>query len=115
MIVNNVSYDIRPGMLCIFQPYQLHHLTLEYDGGQCFERSIAIFEPTLFRSYFEKWPALREFFHCIHSAELPYPCLYEIDDPTLDHVYKSMHDRIPALSDSDTKKFRCFSSLYFAP
>lgn len=44
MIVNNNRYDIKPGMLCIFQPYQLHHLKLEYEGDQSFERSIAMFE-----------------------------------------------------------------------
>jgi mannose-6-phosphate isomerase-like protein (cupin superfamily) len=50
MIVNNVSYAIQPGMLCVFQPFQLHHLQLDYSGRQSFERSIAIFEPTMFEA-----------------------------------------------------------------
>jgi AraC-like DNA-binding protein len=99
MIVNNVSYDIKPGMLCIFQPYQLHHLRLEYDDDQCFERSMAIFEPTMFEAYFEKWPTLHSFFKYIYLGKLPVPCLYHIDENNvLDSVFKSMNDRLLTIS-----------------
>lgn len=101
MIVNNNSYEIKPGMLCIFQPCQLHHLKLEYDDHQCFERSIAIFEPTVFEAYFKQWPALHEFYNFIYLGNLPFPCLYEVDDPYLDGAYKSMNDRFPTLSDTE--------------
>lgn len=101
MIVNNISYEIKPGMLCIFQPCQLHHLKLEYDNQQCFERSIAIFEPTVYESYFKQWPALHEFYNFIYLGNLPFPCLYEVDDPYLDSAYKSMHDRFPTLTGTE--------------
>ncbi|MEK3782792.1 AraC family transcriptional regulator [Paenibacillus sp. FSL R5-0810] len=101
MIVNNISYEIKPGMLCIFQPCQLHHLKLEYDNQQCFERSIAIFEPTVYEAYFKQWPALHEFYNFIYLGTLPFPCLYEVEDPYLDSVYKSMHDRFPTLTGTE--------------
>lgn len=101
MILDNVSYDIKPGMLCFFQPCQLHHLTLEYDDLPCFERSLAIFEPPVFESYFEQWPALRDFYHLIYAGRLPFPCLYDVDDPSLDNAFKSMHDRLPFLSETE--------------
>lgn len=102
MIVNNVSYTIKPGMLCIFQPFQLHHLTLEYDEDQCFERSLVIFEPTMFEAYFEKWPALHSFYQFIYLGELPFPCLYELEQPgLLDNVYRSLHERLPTLPDTE--------------
>ncbi len=53
LIVNNRSYPIKPGMLCVFQPYQLHRVLLDYSHGQCFERSLTVFEPTMFETYFE--------------------------------------------------------------
>lgn len=105
MIVNNNSYDIKPGMLCIFQPYQLHHLQLEYDEDQCFERSLAIFEPTMFESYFEPWPALHTFYNYINVGKLPYPCLYGLDDTDqLERIFRNMHEQWPTLSESDRRE-----------
>ncbi|WP_159887540.1 AraC family transcriptional regulator [Paenibacillus puerhi] len=102
MIVNNISYDIKPGMLCIFQPHQLHHLQLEYSEDQCFERSMAIFEPTMFEAYFEKWPALHTFYKYIYLGKLPFPCLYAIDDlDILDSVYSNMNDNLPNVLESE--------------
>lgn len=102
MIVNNNSFEIKPGMLCIFQPYQLHHLQLEYDDGQCFERSLVVFEPTMFEAYFEPWPALHAFYNYINVNKLPYPCLYEVDESgLLERIFRNMHDQLPTLSESD--------------
>jgi len=101
MIVGNNSYAIQPGMLCIFQPCQLHHLTLEYDNGQVFERSLAIFEPTMFEGYFRQWPALYDFYTFIHQGDLPVPCLYDVHDPFLISVFQNMYDRYRSVSDMD--------------
>ncbi|MFB5761231.1 AraC family transcriptional regulator [Paenibacillus medicaginis] len=96
VIVNNRSFEIKPGMLCIFQPFQLHHLTLDYSHDQCFERSLAIFEPTMFEAYFEKWPALHAFFTYIYLGKLPFPCLYDIDDQhILVHLFRNFQERLP--------------------
>lgn len=102
MIVNNRSYEIKPGMLCIFQPYQLHHLKLDYSNDQCFERSLAIFEPTLFESYFEKWPKLHTFFKHICLGKLLFPCLYNVDEQhILVHQFKTFQARMPYLDESN--------------
>lgn len=102
MIVNNTRYDIRPGMFCVFQPYQLHYLKLEYEEGQSFERSMATFEPTMFESYFEPWPSLHSFYRFLSYGQLPFPCLYEIDgQPVLDSLFRGMHERLQTLSGAD--------------
>lgn len=102
MIVNNTRYEIIPGMICVFQPYQLHHVQLDYSDNQSFERSIAIFEPTMFEAYFESWPALHAFFRYICQSKLPSPCIYEIRDPLeLESVFQGMQQRILALSQGD--------------
>src|SRR5690606_8308533 len=95
MIVNNVSYDIRPGMLCIFQPYQLHHLKLDFSDNLPFERSIATFEPTMFDSYFERWPALEAFYQYINSSELSSPCIYGMEDNyEFQALFQSMQQKL---------------------
>lgn len=102
MIVNNNSYAIKPGMLCIFQPYQLHHLSLDYSDNQCFERSLAVFEPTMFESYFQKWPALHSFFQFIYLGNLPVPCIYGVDGgDDLEHLFMSMQERLPSVPEKD--------------
>jgi len=102
MIVNNTRYDIRSGMFCIFQPCQLHHLQFEYEGEQSFERSMAIFEPTMFEAYFTKWPALHSFYRFIYLGKLSSPCVYDIDDSyALDSVFHSIHAKMPKLSESE--------------
>jgi AraC-like DNA-binding protein len=98
MIVGNNSYPIKPGMLCVFQPCQLHHLTLEYDHGQIFERSYAIFEPTMFEDYFKQWPALYDFYRFMYRGDLPFPCLYDVHDAYLTSVFHNMYERYPLLS-----------------
>lgn len=115
MIVNNNSYDIKPGMLCIFQPYQLHHLTLEYTNGQCFERSLAIFEPTMFEGDFQRWPALHAFFQFIYLGNLPHPCLYGLDQSNeWDSIFQHMQGRLPGLADKDKKEeFSLFLVVLF--
>ncbi|THF76389.1 AraC family transcriptional regulator [Cohnella fermenti] len=102
MIVNNNSYEIKPGMVCIFQPYQLHHLTLDYSDGQAFERSLAIFEPTMYDSYFETWPTLHAFFNHLNREQLPFPCIYGIDENhLLVHLFRTMHEKLPSLTETN--------------
>ncbi|MHA7964774.1 AraC family transcriptional regulator [Paenibacillus sp. CAU 1782] len=101
MIINNKRYEIKKDMLCIFQPNQLHHLKLDYEDGQCFERSMAIFEPTMYETYFDKWPELHAFYQFIHLGQLPSPCLYDIHDfRSFDVLFNDMHHRYPALNES---------------
>lgn len=102
MIVNNVSYAIRPGMLCVFQPFQLHHLQLEYTEGQTFERSLVIFEPSRYASYMANWPSLHAFFNRLWSSVLPAPCIYGIDEQSeVVAAYRSMQLSLPTLSEAD--------------
>ncbi|WP_240941234.1 AraC family transcriptional regulator [Paenibacillus sp. HB172176] len=105
MIVNNISYEIRPGMLCVFQPNQLHHVKLDYSQGECFERSIAIFEGTMFDAYFENWPGLHSFYRFIQLGELSSPCLYELQDPRLlEGLFQDMHKRFPKMQEADKQE-----------
>jgi len=102
MIVNNISYDIRPGMLCIFQPFQLHHLKLDYSDQQVFERSLATFEPSMFECYFEQWPALHAFYKHINLSELESPCIYDIEENhELVTVFLGMQQKLISLPETE--------------
>lgn len=92
LIVDQKSYEVKPGMLCIFQPYQLHHIQMELSLGAPFVRSIVQFEPSLYEAYFEKWPSLLAFFRHIHSNKLPYPCLYNLCEKEQFHLLFQMLD-----------------------
>ncbi|MGN7457015.1 helix-turn-helix domain-containing protein [Paenibacillus pasadenensis] len=101
LIVGNVSYAIRPGMVCVFQPYQLHHLKLEHGDGGRFERSLAIFEPTLFEAYFEPWPALHAFYGALSNSRLPSPCLYGAEEAGLAELFRDMRQRLDRLTEAE--------------
>ena len=102
MVVNHKRYEITPGMLCVFQPYQLHHLQLNYSDNEPFERSIAIFEPTMFEAYFEQWPGLHAFYKHIYLSRLAFPCIYGLEDAAeLSNVFQSMEERLGFLSKKD--------------
>lgn len=102
MIVNNCSYEIKPGMLCIFQPYQLHHLQLDYSDNQAFERSVINFEPTIFEPCFENWPNLQVFFEYIYLSKLPSPCVYGAANlPELLTLFQSMQECLPDMPEPE--------------
>lgn len=102
LIVNNIRYEIKPNMFCIFQPHQLHHLQLDYSDETCFERSLAIFEPTMFEAYFEKWPSLHTFYTFMYMGKLQSPCIYEIDDAgALDSAFKSLAVKLPSIAETE--------------
>lgn len=99
MIVNNVSYEIKPGMICIFQPFQLHHLRLDYKNHQLFERSLAIFEPTMYERYFDSWPMLRTFYQYINYAVLSTPCIYGIEQhDELENLFLHLQQKLKSTS-----------------
>ncbi|WP_240417329.1 AraC family transcriptional regulator [Paenibacillus periandrae] len=85
LIVDQKSYEVMPGMLCVFQPYQLHHIQMEMTPQTPFVRSIIQFEPSLYEAYFDKWPSLLAFFKHIHTSKLPYPCLFNLDETAQFH------------------------------
>lgn len=99
LIVEQKSYELAPGMLCIFQPYQLHHVQVELSPDTPFIRSIVHFEPTLYESYFEKWPSLLAFYKHIYTGSLTEPCMYHSGDAEpLNSLLRSWEQTLPQLS-----------------
>ncbi|OMF30810.1 hypothetical protein BK133_16085 [Paenibacillus sp. FSL H8-0548] len=102
LIIEQKSYELAPGMLCIFQPYQLHHVQVELSPNTPFIRSIVHFEPTLYESYLDKWPALQAFFKHIHTGSLLEPCIYPSGDAEpLHSLLRSFEQRLPNIAKSE--------------
>ncbi|MCR8656999.1 AraC family transcriptional regulator [Paenibacillus endoradicis] len=70
LIVDQKSYEIKSGLICIFQPYTLHNIQMNISEDVPFVRSIVHYEPSLYETYFEKWPSLQSFFKYIHKGNL---------------------------------------------
>jgi AraC family transcriptional regulator of arabinose operon len=99
LIIDQKSYQIHPGLICIFQPFQLHHVQMDVSEQTPFIRSILHYEPTLYESYFDKWPALRAFFKHIHKGALPHISWY--DSKNLDRLaalLQDLQEKLPELS-----------------
>ncbi|GGI44000.1 hypothetical protein GCM10008018_04930 [Paenibacillus marchantiophytorum] len=113
LIVDQKSYEVSAGMLCIFQPFQLHHIQMNAD--QPFTRSIVHYEPSLYEPYFEKWPSLHAFFKIMYTSKLPAPCLSKIDEPEpLLSLFPSLEEKLRTLPKKDyLEEFSLFLIAYF--
>lgn len=117
LIIEQKSYELAPGMLCIFQPYQLHHVQVELSPNTPFIRSIVHFEPTLYESYLDKWPALQAFFKHIHTGSLLEPCIYPSGDAEpLHSLLRSFEQRLPNIAKSEYfEEFSLFLVAFCVP
>jgi AraC-like DNA-binding protein len=115
LIVDQKSYEMTSGMLCVFQPYQLHHIQMEINQQSPFVRSIIQFEPSLYEAYFEKWPSLLAFFRHINTSKLPYPCLYNLEESMQFHtLLQSLEQRMPTLDKKDAfEEYSLFLIAFF--
>ncbi|OCT14771.1 hypothetical protein A8709_11405 [Paenibacillus pectinilyticus] len=113
LIVDQKSYEMTSGMLCVFQPYQLHHIQM--DPETPFVRSIVQFEPALYESYFSHWPRLLAFFKHIHTNKLTDPCLYELSELDQFHaLFQSLEAKLPSLNKKDElEEYSLFLVAFF--
>ncbi|WP_339206459.1 AraC family transcriptional regulator [Paenibacillus sp. FSL K6-3182] len=56
--VNQKTYELKPGMLFYFEPYQLHNVYVEVDESRPYERSVFHFDPVFMKGYLRAFPAL---------------------------------------------------------
>ncbi|CAM3983026.1 AraC family transcriptional regulator [Paenibacillus alkaliterrae] len=99
LILEQKSYELSAGILCIFQPYQLHHVQVEISPDMPFIRSIVHFEPHAYEAYFEKWPSLHAFFKQMHTSKLAQPCIYNAGEhELLLNLLRDWNETLPRLS-----------------
>lgn len=94
LIVEQKSYEVTSGMLCVLQPYQFHHLQLEFTEDTPFVRSLIQFEPLLYEAYFAQWPSLYATYKKFVNNILPSPCLYNLKESDQFHsVFQTWENR----------------------
>lgn len=70
VVVNGRIYDLRPGLLFYFQPYQVHKIHAETASGHPFVRSIVHFDPHILERCLAPFPGLQAFYRHIWQREL---------------------------------------------
>lgn len=115
LILNQRSYEIVPGTVCVFQPYQLHDIVMNVSEEKPFVRSIVHYEPAQYESYFDHWPSLQSFFKKLSKGKLGAPCTFDIDAMNaLTPVLRSLEERISVMTqDQYYEEFSLFLLSFF--
>ncbi|MGN8646227.1 helix-turn-helix domain-containing protein [Gracilibacillus sp. HCP3S3_G5_1] len=70
VIVNQQTYDIKPGMLFFFQPFQLHKVYVEVSPDTPYERSIMHFDPLTLGKSLDSFPGLSKLLNRMQNSVL---------------------------------------------
>jgi AraC-like DNA-binding protein len=99
LILDQRSYAVSPGTICVFQPYQLHDIVMDVSEDKPFVRSIVHYEPAHYEAYFDHWPSLQGFYNYLNKSSLGAPCRFgpEAMD-ALSPVLADMNGRMPGLT-----------------
>lgn len=69
VVLNQRIYELQPGKLFIYRPYQLHKLHVDTDEAEPYTRSIILFEPAVFELYVKPYPKLHQLFMSLWKEE----------------------------------------------
>jgi AraC-like DNA-binding protein len=70
VVANGRIYNLRPGMLFYFQPYQIHKIHADAGPEQPYIRSIVHFEPHSLERCLSAFPSIQTFFRHLWQREL---------------------------------------------
>lgn len=98
LILDGRSYDVEAGTICVFQPYQLHDVSMNVNEEKPFVRSIVHFEPAPYEPYFDHWPQLQSFFRYLNKGSIAAPCRFAPEAmDALSSILANMRDRMTEL------------------
>ncbi|MDF2923721.1 MAG: hypothetical protein K0R57_2635 [Paenibacillaceae bacterium] len=61
VVVNQQIFDLQPGSLVYFRPFQLHRILMHTRPGEAYIRSLLVFEPAELERRLGPFPALQQF------------------------------------------------------
>ncbi|CAG7643882.1 HTH-type transcriptional activator RhaR [Paenibacillus solanacearum] len=79
-IVEQQIFEMSPGTLMYFKPFQLHRIRINADAEKPYIRSLFVFEPTVLDEAFAPFPALRAFWGTLWKDPLA-PQLFRSPEP----------------------------------
>lgn len=74
IVVNRRTYEMAPGRIYCFQPFQLHIVHPEASEASPYERTIMQFDPVVLDRYASAFPEIQAFLHYLWRRELPEQC-----------------------------------------
>jgi AraC-like DNA-binding protein len=102
VLLNQRIYELKPGRLFIYRPYQLHKLHVESNESQPYTRSIILFEPAVFELYVKPYPRLHQLFLSLWKEEQELQ-VYELETFTdmLTSIMDQYAQRLRGTKDGD--------------
>lgn len=99
VIVEQQIFEMKPGTLIYFRPYQLHRIRMNIGPDQPYIRTLFVFEPAVLDEALSPFPSLRAFFQTLWKDPLA-PQLFRSPDPqATDAFLQSYVDRFGQESD----------------
>ncbi|MFC6650435.1 helix-turn-helix domain-containing protein [Paenibacillus rhizoplanae] len=88
IVVNQQMYDIRPGMLFFFQPYQLHRISSDVSPDRPFIRTIFYLDPLTAEQLLQGFAKRKAVFTALWQGNNPY-CGFDLGDhlETMEWIY----------------------------
>jgi AraC family transcriptional regulator, arabinose operon regulatory protein len=96
VIVNQQIYDLKPGNLVCFRPFQLHRILMKTECGASYVRSLFVFEPAELDRFLGAFPALQQFFQRLWKAPLQLQVFRKLPLDKTSARLKEYHRRIDA-------------------
>ncbi|NOU88841.1 helix-turn-helix domain-containing protein [Paenibacillus sp. LMG 31460] len=94
VIVEQQIFDLAPGMLFYFRPFQLHRIRMNELAQQAYIRSFFVFEPALLDSCLGAFPSTREFFQKLWKDPLSIQKISGLDTEALHNLLQAHHQTI---------------------
>lgn len=92
IIIDGHIYQVQPGMLLIFQPYQLHRIIMNNRNSGRYIRTVFSCEPGTYDDHLKQLGSLQEFFRYLWKGKLPVQTVTELgeDDPVI-KLFEYLH------------------------
>lgn len=94
VVVEQQIFDLAPGMLFYFRPFQLHRIRMNELAQQAYIRSFFVFEPTLLDACLTAFPSTREFFQKLWKNPLSIQMISGLDTEALHNLLQAHHHTI---------------------
>ena len=102
-IIDQKIFQMNPGTLVYFQPYQLHGTKVYMDCSSVYTRSILSLDPSEVISYLQPFPALKNFFHMLWKTNLDIQIISTLlDNNPIEIMYSQFNTTITKCSKHET-------------
>lgn len=95
VIVNQRIFELSPGCLFYFRPFQLHRIHMKLDAESHYIRSLFVFEPTELDRYLVPFTFLRTFFHRLWRDPLEQQVFDGLPQQQILRLFENYRERIP--------------------